>query len=266
MREQILALANEDCALRVDCRHGGRVASLRVFGEELLVGPGVDPFSWGCYPLAPWAGRIRGRSFSFAGEQHRLPGNAGEHAMHGTVLLRAWTRVDEQTIATSTGEQWPFAGRVTQRFTLLADALELSLRIEALDAPFPASAGFHPWFRRRLGRGREALLAFSAAQRIVLDDGMPTGEIGAVGPGPWDDCFTGVQPDPRIRWPGVLELTLGSSHAHWVIYDRPEHALCVEPWTAPPDALNAGAAVVTPGTPLELAMSIRWRRDDGCAS
>jgi len=50
--------------------HGGRVASLAVYGVQLLVQPpdnpdrvadahGLDPMAWGCYPMAPWAGRIR---------------------------------------------------------------------------------------------------------------------------------------------------------------------------------------------------------------
>ena len=36
-------------------------------------------------------------------------------------------------------------------------------------------------------------------------------------------------------------------------------ALCVEPQTAPPDALNTGPAIVEPGRPLIAEMTWTWR-------
>ena len=59
-----LLLGNADCRVRVDSAHGGRIASLRVYGEELLVGAGDDPLAWGSYPLAPWAGRLWAVTYS----------------------------------------------------------------------------------------------------------------------------------------------------------------------------------------------------------
>ena len=265
--QDVLELVNDDCAAVIDCAHGGRMASLRVFGEELLVGRRDDVLGWGCYPLAPWAGRLRDRRFAFGGHCYWMPANFGTDAIHGTVFGRAWEVVAEHAIATELGEDWPFPGRATQGFALGPDALEMRLRIEALDEPFPASAGFHPWFRRRLASGTQAELGFHAAERLLLDaNGIPTGERGPMGEGPWDDCFVGVAPDPLIRWPGVLALTLSSSHRHWVVFDEPAHALCVEPWTAPPDALNGGCAIVAPGAALELVMTLRWQRDDSRAA
>jgi hypothetical protein len=35
----------------------------------------------------------------------------------------------------------------------------------------------------------------------------------------------------------------------------------VEPWTAPPDALNGTPALVRPDEPLLLEMRLRWERD-----
>jgi len=48
-----------DVAVAVDPARGGRVASLRVAGHELLVGEpeAGDPKLWGCYPMVVEPGR-----------------------------------------------------------------------------------------------------------------------------------------------------------------------------------------------------------------
>jgi len=94
------------------------------------------------------------------------------------------------------------------------------------------------------------------------DEGIPDGTLVPVPPGPWDDCFTGVHTPPVLSWPGGPTVTITSSCDHWVVYDQPVDALCVEPQTGPPDQFNLGAAagaVVTPGTPLVAWMRLSWR-------
>jgi aldose 1-epimerase len=91
-------------------------------------------------------------------------------------------------------------------------------------------------------------------------DGIPTGELVAPSPGPWDDCFTGLSRPPRLRWPGAIDLWMETRCDHWVIYDEPAHAICVEPQTGPPDAFNlgTGVAIATPATPVTASWTIRW--------
>jgi galactose mutarotase-like enzyme len=90
--------------------------------------------------------------------------------------------------------------------------------------------------------------------------GIATGELVAPTPGPWDDSFVGLRRPPVLRWPGFLELAIESDCPAWVIYTEPTDALCVEPQTAPPNALNSDPAVVEPGRPLTAEMTWRWRR------
>jgi galactose mutarotase-like enzyme len=45
------------------------------------------------------------------------------------------------------------------------------------------------------------------------------------------------------------------------VYTEPELALCVEPQSAPPDALNIAPHVVQPGAPLVVHASFRWAID-----
>ena len=45
-----------------------------------------------------------------------------------------------------------------------------------------------------------------------------------------------------------------------MIFTKPDHALCVEPQTGPPDEFNLGARVVEPGTPLIAEMTLAFTR------
>ncbi len=133
----------------VDLVAGGRVASLVVDGHELLRTTGDGPISWGSFPMAPFAGRIRDGILAFDGATYQLPLGLPPHAIHGTVHERVWALVGESTIATDLGPDWPFRGRAVQRFELGADHLTCRLELHA-DEPMPASIGWHPYFLRRL--------------------------------------------------------------------------------------------------------------------
>jgi aldose 1-epimerase len=102
---------------------------------------------------------------------------------------------------------------------------------------------------------------FAADEMLVRDaEGLPTGERVAPPPGPWDDAFTGIHGDPALTWPGTLRLTLSSTCPWWVVYTAPPNAVCVEPQSGPPDAVNATPEVVEPGRPLTHTMRWGWDR------
>jgi aldose 1-epimerase len=253
----------------IDLAAGGRVASFVVDGHELLVTEGYGPVAWGSFPMVPFAGRVREGRFAFQGRQYELPIKMPPHAIHGTVLDRAWVAVDEQTIRTDLGPNWPFRGHAVQRFELETGRFTMHLELHA-DEPMPASIGWHPWFRRRppavdsaMAAGREpgaVELELDAGALYRRDpSGIATPELITPPPGPWDDCFTELRHPPRLRWPGFLELTIESDCPTWVVYTVPDEAICVEPQTAPPDALNTGPTVVEPGRPLIAEMAWTWR-------
>lgn len=255
-----LRLQAGEARLEVSPADGGRIASLRIGDREILVTEGMGPVAWGAYPMAPFAGRVRHGAFEFAGRALQLPINWPPHAIHGFVFDRPWTVVDTGTLAIELAEAWPFRGSVVQRFELAPDSLLVTMELTAKE-PMPAVIGWHPWFRRRLAPDAPSVeLRFEAESMFVRDaEGLPTGELVAPGPRPWDDCFSGVWTDPTLTWPGVLELAIGSSCEYWVVFDEPADALCIEPQTGPPDALNLGPTVVEPGQPLIATMEWRWR-------
>ncbi len=259
--EAVLDLHAGDVRVVVRPAHGGRIGQVSVGGRELLVGGHpMGPVYWGAYPMAPWAGRIRHGRFSFAGATNQLPLAAPPHALHGVVFDRPWRVDGPDAISIDLDERWPFCGRVSQRFAVREDGLDVAMTLEA-DEPMPVTMGWHPWFRRALEPGGEgASLSFDPAEMLVRDgEGIPTGEHAAPPEGPWDDCFTGLRSDPVLAWPG-LALTLSSTCDWWVVYNQPAYAICVEPQSGPPDAANADPDVVTPDAPMTHTMSWRWER------
>jgi aldose 1-epimerase len=263
----VITLRAGEVALTIDALNGGRFSSLVIDGHEVLVTAGVGPIEWGCYPMAPFAGRIRDGHFTFRGREHRLEANLPPNAIHGSVFDRTWEvtaqTTDRAELAVELGPGWPFRGRVIQTVELRSEGLEAGLTLTA-EEPMPAWLGWHPWFRREIGAAT-AELAFSAERMYARSpDGLPTGELVEPTAGPWDDAFVGVAQAPRLTWPGVLTLELDSSAAVWVVYDERPDKLCIEPQTAPPDAVNLTTLegpVVEPGRPAELTMSWRWRSD-----
>lgn len=260
-----LVLEAKGVRVEVAPADGGRLASVEVDGRELLVTSSSDgPIYWGVYPMAPWAGRIRHGRFVFGGVEHELPITMPPHAVHGVAYDRPWIVTAPAEIALDLDDRWPFRGRLVQRFTVEADGLEIRMRLEAAE-PMPAVLGWHPWFRRVIADGSSPVdLGFEPSAMLARDaEGIPTGELVAPPPGPWDDCFTGLRSDPVLLWPGLLRLTLSSSCPWWVVYSQPAHAVCVEPQSGPPDAVTIAPEVVDPGRPLEHHMRWRWDRLGG---
>ncbi|MEF3118082.1 aldose 1-epimerase [Streptomyces chrestomyceticus] len=261
-------LAAGDTELTVDPANGCRLASLRIGGTELL----RQGAKYGSFPMVPWCGRIEHGRFRNGGELHRMPVNSPPHAIHGTGRNVAWkTARADATSAAFTYElldpdaaPWPYPGRVTQLVELAEDgsSLTLTMGVEASGDSFPAQAGWHPWFLRRLdGGGEDVKIDFTAAwQEERGDDHLPTGRRVDPRPGPWDDCFgmpDGV--DVTLTWPGRLELKV-TSGAEWVVvYDEQDEAVCVEPQSGPPNGLNTLPRLVTPIDPLEISTTWAWR-------
>jgi aldose 1-epimerase len=257
-----MCLDGGSAVAEIDLERGGRIAELVVHGRPLLFTAGSSSLQWGSYPMVPWAGRVADGRFAFGGRVHRLPLNLPPHAAHGVAFASAWEAIDDRTIATELGRPWPFGGRVEQRFDLSGRGLTITMTVEAV-VDMPIMVGWHPWFNRHLGRAdgtvAEAELAFSARSMYELDDrSIPNGRLVAVPPGPWDNCFTGVEEGPTLTWPGVLAVRLSSSCDHWVVYDRPGHAICVEPQSGAPDEFNRDPVVLEAGRALEAWFRLDW--------
>lgn len=231
---------------------GGRIESLvvrRPIGTELVdtellitrTSPWVDssdPFSWGCFTMVPFCGRVRNAEITVAGTNHRLEKRSGPHAMHGTVVERPWV-VIKMTSTTALlgcdlGPTWPFAGMVHHEISIDDHGLSMTLSLDAHD-PMPAQVGWHPWFRRPT--------SFSLPFGGVLErdsDGIASSRVVDFDRDErhtFDDCFVERNGPVTMRIDSV-SLRLDSDCSHWTIFDRPAHGICIEPQSGPPNGVN----------------------------
>ncbi|HLY83378.1 MAG TPA: hypothetical protein VKQ71_10360 [Acidimicrobiales bacterium] len=255
----MIALEAGPARATVVAEAGGRIGSLIVHGEELLVtepraadalGAPPGPFGWGIFPMAPWAGRIRRGRFNFQGKAYELPANFPPHAIHGTIADRPADGAERggsisATLTWVLGPPWPFAGRVVQEVALTETSLTLVLAVHADDA-MPVTCGWHPWWSRRLAHGGTAELDFRPEAMYERDqEGIPTGALVPPTAGPWDDCFPLPKAPITLRWPDVLEVALETDCAEVVAFTERPYGLCLEPQTGPPDAVNLGIHCAT---------------------
>lgn len=267
----MIFLENHNTRLEFDIKQGGRIAALNIAGMDILVTRNDNPLSWGAYPMAPWVGRLRNGLFHFQNRSYDFPLNLDGHALHGTCLNREWRLIEHSKntlqVAIDLGEHWPFKGEARQRLCLNTNSLSLDLEVHSFEHTFPASIGWHPWFRKQLPQGEAAQLTFTAQARYACDNQqIPNGILIEPGASPWDDCFIGVKQPPTILWPAALELSIHSPSSHWVVYNQPAHALCVEAQTAAANAINQefkmdfpSVDFVSPDKPLILHCDWHWK-------
>ena len=237
-------MTHGDITVTVDPLNGGRLASLTVRGREVLVTAAPSPLDWGCYPMVPYAGRVADARFVFAGTRHDLRPNAFPHSIHGTVCDSPWEleHRDASSIVMSTtlGDHWPFSATVVHSIRVVDNAVQLHLAVHP-DEDQPMQVGWHPWFLKP----RHLTTSFSTMYERD-SRGLTTDRNQNVTDGPWDDCFTHMLSNPTLRV-NEIELSLNSDCSHWVIFDMPAHATCVEPQSGPPNAFSYSPEIVHRG-------------------
>jgi len=278
----IVTIGDESNGLAVDTAAGGRICSLVLRGRERILSlpaRGIEPsIAWGCYLMAPFAGRIKGAGVSWAGRTVGLRRNHGVHSIHGAGFDAPW-RVVERTERSLTlacefdRSRWPFKGSMSQHLDITPERLTLQAEIVALE-PMPASIGWHPWFHTEDGPLRVAL---QSDDTLKLDgDLIPTGELVPVDDrtdlraGPTlegrrlDDVYASVSAPVSVVWPD-MELTMRFSEnvRAFVVCTHPQ-AVCVEPMTAWPDAVRLeaegchGTGLVSLAAGETLTASTEW--------
>ena len=254
----MISLSTDSARCIISAADGGRIASLRVGEQRVLYeGPNADPMQWGSYPMAPWAGRVRDGQFHMCDVKHQLAINMAPHAIHGTVFTQPWHTIDftprSVSMTCDLGPMWPFGGQAHQHFELGEDSLSCTLAVTAADLAMPAELGWHPWFTKPV----TDQLGFSAMYERD-ETGIPSGRIVDPKPRPWDDCFTGPTVPLRLHYP-TCTVTVSSDCDHWIVFDEPSHATCVEPQSGPPDRFNFDQQILQPGQTLTRTMLIEWQ-------
>jgi aldose 1-epimerase len=281
-KRPMIRLASGSAVLEIDAARGGRFASLRIDGREILVTPPDEEdrsMLWGSFPMVPWAGRIGRAAIDWEGAHYDLPAFDGHHAIHGVAYDHAWAvervEADEAALSCALGPAgWPLGGNVRQHVRLAPDRLVVIAEVEA-ERSMPAIIGWHPWFLRGPEDARVRVDASSTLETAGL---IPTGRRLAVdavtdlraGPLLGDRQLDHVYPDPAspavIDWPDLqLRIGFASPISTLVVHTRP-HAFCVEPQTAWPNAPalaaagieNTGLVSLEAGGCLRAEMTWSW--------
>jgi aldose 1-epimerase len=265
-------------------RNGKRFDWLRSAPPRAIADSDAEQMA--CFPLVPYANRIRDGRFLFCGREVVEPPPVPEarHALHGHGWRRDWLireRGEDRLVLEyrHAAAAWPWDYRARQTFTLTPEALVVGLEVKNLsDDLMPAGLGFHPSFPRR-----PAAVVRAAASGVWLADAecLPT-EKTAVPPA-WDlaegrpladlaldHVFTGWNGRAVIAWPEEgASLALEACHpllSFLAVETRPEaESFCLKPVSHCADAINlaregvpdTGLRVLAPGARRSARLTLR---------
>ncbi|MFC0287129.1 aldose 1-epimerase [Kaistia hirudinis] len=243
---------------------GGSIAHFRWRGIDLMrpLSPGAaarrDVLAVASFPMVPYANRIDGNRFAFAGRDYVVQTNNSPERfnVHGTGWKSAWTLaaqdggLAELTLDHHGGDD-PYDYRATQIFRLAPEGLVLETTIENTGAEaMPFGFGHHPWFEREEG----VTLAFTAsAFWLEAPDGVAGDRIslppeldftaGAPLPPGWrNNNYGGWDGIAEISWPrrgAGLRMAADPIFGNLMLYADPaKDFFCLEPQTNVPCAFN----------------------------
>lgn len=249
--------------------------------------------------LFPHPGRVAGASYEWEGKQYLLEPMDGQgNGIHGFVHTRPW-RVIEQSSDRLKGEfqasvddpslleRWPADFRLTAEYAVLKHTLTLRLVVENPSRQtLPFSLGAHPYFRvpQAGPSADDCLVQMPISQRWEIENLLPTGrklpldDAAAYQRGrPFgelvlDDPFSGLgvsngKVTTSVTDPlGQTRLTISfdDSFSEIVAFTPPHReAICIEPYTAAPDAIHlsqrgiqAGLRVLQPGQSFAASIEL----------
>ncbi len=274
-------------------------ASLAHRGEELLALPGgLDGYRAGHVTglplLAPWANRLAGRRYHAAGVDVDLEGlelhtDPGGLPIHGTVTAHpGWEVVrlgTEGGAATLTARldygawpelaaAFPFPHELTVEAVVDGRALSVATTLRPTrDRAVPVAFGWHPYLRLPGVPRAGWRLVLPDREHLQLDArGIPTGgsaaeaaEAEPVADRTFDDLYA-LGGDRELALEGGgrrLAVRFDEAYPFAQVFVPPgQEFACLEPMTAPTDALRTGACpVVRPGE----AFTARLRVTTGLA-
>ena len=240
--------------------------------------------------LFPFAGRIRGTSFEYGGRRYPLEvGDDFGNAIHGFVLSRPWRVTDRgeshvrgefQASIDEPGllERWPADFRIAVTYRVAGHELTCEIVVTAAgEQPLPYWLGLHPYFRLPLGgaSAEDCKIRAQVTSAWELEQLLPTGRVvpaaiaGRLANGlplrgeKLDDVFTGLAAAEEVSQASIedpasgrrLTISFDAAFKNLVIFNPPHReAICIEPYTAVPNALEleqkgvaAGLTVLQPG-------------------
>jgi aldose 1-epimerase len=266
-------------------------SSLRHHGEDLLALPGgLDGYRKGNVTglplLAPWANRLGARRYEVDGIAVDLDGLAlttDERGLpiHGTMTAQSGWEVIELSRRSLTARfdfgahpdlmaSFPFPHELRIEASVEATTLRVDTTLAPTgDRSVPVSFGYHPYLRLPGALRANIRLRLPQRRHVELDGRqLPTGradfeeaEDEPVGTRTFDDLYE-LGDDRQLALTGAgrrLVLELGDGYGHAQVFTPPAaESICLEPMTAPVNALLDGTcALAPPGTSFTARFSLR---------
>ena len=253
---------------------GAHVDDAVLDGEE-VVKPSEDgsPTHGGVAVLVPYAGRVEGGEYLFAGRSHSLPVSHLGHDIHGFAKDRPWkvTTADSKSMTLECrlkgpGYPWTLDAKVTYSIGRRNFSTHCGIR-NSDTRECPLVVGFHPYYLAERWRVQSAGRAF---RYILQKRYFPTGDrercsLSHLRPDDeLDDCFkVNGAVELRTRRRSLLIRRLRMPYL--VLYNgkyAEDRSLAIEPYTGLPDAFNNGIGLIklTPGRTFECGYGFGLRR------
>jgi galactose mutarotase-like enzyme len=247
--------------------------SLQHDGEELMALPhGVDGYraghSTGLPLLAPWANRLSRWSYEASGVAVDLRGlpihtDGDDHPMHGTMGAQpGWEILDlhggslrarfDFAARPDLLASFPFPHEIVVEVDVDGESLAVGTTIRATgDRAVPVCFGWHPYLRLPRAPRPSWRVRLPDRRHLALgDDGLPTGESTeepagwlTLGGDSFDDLYALGEDRTLIVEGGGRSVTVELDAGYpWAQLYAPagKRFCCLEPMTAPTDALVSG--------------------------
>lgn len=267
-----------DAVVTVAPARGGMVTRFSVAREPVLSldeGTLRDPTKnvrGGVPLLMPIAGRLTDDRYALGGRDYAMKQHGFARNLPWSVASRSVNDGASVTLRLTdtpdTRAQFPFGFVFEAEYTLRDGALSITLRATCTEGgPMPMHVGTHPYFFVPRDAKARATIEVNAtrawdntAKRELAFEGFPSlgeGEVDLHLLDPRATCTT-------LHRPGLRDLHLSWSDALpvlvvWTLPDK--DFVCVEPWSAPANALNEGRArQVAEGETAAWSLTIRAPR------
>jgi galactose mutarotase-like enzyme len=251
---------------------GALVTSFRVSGRELLyldratLNDASKNVRGGIPVLFPAPGKLEADTWHAAGQ-------SGQLKQHGFARSLPWAVAADATAGVATLmldsnprtlAQYPWAFHAQLSFALAGRCLRIVARVRnESNATLPFALGYHPYFlvadKEQAGIDTRATRAFDNVAKQTLpftgfDLGRAEVDLHLLDHG---------SSASALHWGdgSYVSLTGSPEFRHWVVWTLAgKDFVCLEPWTAPGNALNTGEGLfeLPPGHEQECSLEIAW--------
>jgi len=215
---------------------------------------GKDPEQSACFPLLPFANRIRDGRFSVGNQSVQLKKNdKGQHALHGFGWRTPWSVKEKRNKSILLAQrhevgEWPWAYQAEQLISISHRGLRIELSVQNLSpTEMPLGLGLHPYFpapeKAKLFADtlcfhsiRPDTLEWTAYRGHPHTQSLNQGKALPIG---LDNYFGGWAGQARIDWPTYsVKLSASDTLPYLALYSpEGEGFFCLEPVSHPVNRL-----------------------------